>query len=341
MESPKKPTGRAIGGVASRSKLTPEERSESARKAALAKSELSKLPVARWGSPESPLVIGDVSIPCYVLENGTRVLSQEGFLGAIGRAKKAKGGSGASAVEEGVDRLPSFLSANNLKPFISNDLIESTAPVVFRTSSGQKAFGYKAELLPRVCRVYLEARDAGVTNNSQTHVVRAADILLRGLAEVGISALVDEATGYQKDRAKDALAKILEAFVAKELQPYIKTFPAAYYEHLFRIYGYNFPPEGNPSWRPQFFGKITNNVVYDRLAPDLLPELKKAATKTERKARLHQWLSNDIGHPKLREHLASIVTLLKISKTPEQFKQLVDQVHPKFGDTYPLDFNEQ
>lgn len=340
MELSKKPTGRAIGGVASRAKLTPEERSESARNAALAKSELAKLPVAQWGSPDAPLVIGDAKIPCYVLEDGTRVLSQEGFLGAIGRAKKAKGGSGASALEEGVDRMPSFLSANNLKPFISNDLIESTTPVVFRTVSGQKAFGYRAELLPKVCMVYLEARDAGATTPAQAHVVRAADILIRGLAEVGIVALVDEATGYQKSRAKDSLAKILEAFVAKELQPWVKTFPTDYYEHLFRLYGYQFPPEGRPQWRPQFFGKITNNVVYERLAPDVLPGLKKAASKAEKKAKLHQWLSGDIGHPKLREHLASIVTLLKISKTPEQFRQLVDQVHPRFGDNYQFDFNE-
>jgi hypothetical protein len=162
---------------------------------------------------------------------------------------------------------------------------------------------------------------------------------MRGLAEVGIVALVDEATGYQKDRAKDALAKILEAYVAKELQPWVKTFPSDYYEQLFRIYGLPFPPEGKPQWRPSFIGGITNDVVYARLAPALLPELKKAASKAEKKARLHQWLTHEMGHPKLREHLASIVTLLKISSTPEQFKRLVNQVHPRFGDTIPFDFD--
>ncbi len=257
----------------------------------------------------------------------------------MGRAGKAKGGHGATAIEEGVDKLPSFLAANYLKPFVSSDLIKSTAPVIFRTPNGAKAFGYHAQLLPKVCRAYLEARDAGMTNKSQEHIVRAADILMRGLAEVGIVALVDEATGYQKDRAKNELVKILEAFVAKELKPWVKTFPAEYYAQLFRLYHIPFPPE-KPQWRPQFFGKITNDVVYDRLAPELLPELKKAASKADKKARLHQWLTNDLGHPKLREHLASIVTLLKISTTPEQFKQLVDQVHPRFGDTYSFDFKE-
>ena len=162
---------------------------------------------------------------------------------------------------------------------------------------------------------------------------------MRGLAEVGIVALVDEATGYQKDRAKDALAKILEAFVAKELQPYLVTFPADYYEQLFRLYGLRFPPEGNKSWRPAFFGHITNEVVYSRLAPDLLPELKKLASKAERKAKLHQWLTQDIGHPKLREHLSSIVTIMKLSSTPSDFKRNVNAIHPRFGDTVEMDFS--
>lgn len=330
------PTGRAIGGIASRAKLSPEQRKEAASKAAKAKADLAKLPQA---THQGDLEIGGKALQCYVLADGTRVLTQEAFLTAMGRAGKAKGGHGAASIEEGVDKLPSFLAANYLKPFVSSDLIESTTPVVFRTSSGVKAFGYQAQLLPKVCRAYLEARDAGVTNKSQEHIIRAADILMRGLAEVGIVALVDEATGYQKDRAKDSLAKILEAFVAKELQPWVKTFPAEYYEQLFRLYNIPFPPE-KPQWRPQFFGRITNDVVYDRLAPELLPELKKAASKAEKKSRLHQWLTNNTGHPKLREHLASVTTLLKISKSPEQFKQLVDQVHPRFGDTYSFDFKE-
>ena len=92
--------------------------------------------------------------------------------------------------------------------------------------------------------------------------------------------------------------------------------------------------------RPGFFGHITNNVVYDRLAPALLPELKAAANKAEKRARLHQFLTTDIGHPKLREHLGSIVTLLRVSKTPQQFFDYVDAAFPRFGTTAELPFNE-
>lgn len=326
--------GRAKGGKARAAKMTPEQRKADGRRMAEAKKELALLPRATHGGPDKPLKLGGAELVCYVLEDGTRLITQEGFLTALGRAKKAKGGHGAT--ELGVDQLPSFLSANNLKPFISAGLAESTTPVVFRTPSGVRAFGYRAELLPKVCNVYLLARDAGKVLASQANMVRAADILMRGLAEVGIIALVDEATGYQKDRAKDALASILEAFVAKELQPYVKTFPPEYYEGLFRLRGLQYPPE-RASYRPQYFGTLTNDIVYKRIAPGILKELKKEAARGEKRARLHQRLTVDYGHPKLREHLASVTTIMKLSTDYDDFEGKLDGIHPRYGDTLKLD----
>lgn len=327
-------TGRAVGGKARAAGMTPEQRSDSARKAATAKAELGKLPRATHGSADNPLRIGAAELVCYVLEDDTRLITQEGFLSALGRARKAKGGHGASA-ENRVDNLPSFLAANNLRPFISADLMRSTAPIVFRTPSGAKAFGYRADLLPKVCNVYLSARDAAAVLPSQAHLVKAADILMRGLAEVGIIALVDEATGYQKDRDKDALAAILEAFVAKELQPYIKTFPPEFYEHLFRLRGLPYPPE-KAQYKPQYFGTLTNDIVYKRIAPGVLAELKKEAAKDERKGKLHQRLTPTLGHPKLREHLASVTTVMKLSGDYDDFVGKLDTVHPRYGHTLKL-----
>ena len=101
------------------------------------------------------------------------------------------------------------------------------------------------------------------------------------------------------------------------------------------------PPVGNKSWRPALFGHVTNDVVYSRLAPELLPELKKAASKADKKAKLHQWLTQNSGHPKLREHLSSVVTILKFSKTPEEFKANVNMIHPKLGDSLEFHFKNE
>lgn len=314
-------SGKAKGGKARAAKMSPEERRASALKAAAAKKELASLPVVEYGSSDTPLRIGNVEIQCYVLSTGERVLSTGGLISGLGW----KGGGADS------QRLLNFIGGERLKPFINNEMLSIIeSPIRFKTANGgSPAYGYQATVLADICDAILAARKEGKLQKQQEHLAERAELLVRGFARVGIVALIDEATGYQRDREKNALAKILEDFVAKELRPWVTTFPADYYEGMFKIYGLEYPPAGNKSWRPSFIGTVTNNVVYSRLAPELLPELKRAATKAEKKAKLHQWLTEDIGHPKLREHLASIVTLLKISNTPEQFYELVDKVHPK------------
>lgn len=328
-------SGKAIGGKARAMSLSPERRKEIAENAARAKAELKALPRATHGSADHPLRFGNTEIQCYVLENDKRVIVQRAMQTGIGMS--VSGGSG------GAQRLAQFIESLAEKGIDCKDLaVRIRNPILFRSPSFSKpAYGYEATLLADICDAVLSAREKGVLLPQQMHFATHCEMLVRGFARVGIIALVDEATGFQKDRAKDALAQILEAFVAKELQPYLKTFPADYYEQLFRLYGYEYPPKDKrPQWRPAFFGTITNEVVYNRLAPDLLPELKKAASKAERRSKLHQWLTSDIGHPKLREHLASIVSILKLSKTPQQFRDNVNLVHPRYGETAQLDFGK-
>lgn len=291
----------------------------------------------RWGrglpiaTHDGEIVIGNTSIACAVLETTKRVLTQETFLEAIGRAKKAKAGTGSARFDV-VDTLPPFLAADNLKPFISDALRESTTPVVYRTTRGQRAFGFDAALLPQVCEVYLKARDAGELLPSQKHIVKACDILMRGLARVGIIALVDEATGYQADRDRDALVKILEAFVAKELRAWVRTFPPDFYKELFRLRGLQYPAARNP---PQYIGKLTNNIVYERLAPGVLVELRSknpADDRGARRARHHQWLTGAIGHPKLLQHLSAVIALMKASSNYDEFIKMLDKALPRYED---------
>lgn len=337
------PTGRAKGGAARAAKLTPEERRASALRMAEAKRRLAALPkVIKKGDD---LDLAGISIPCAVIAgaNGepVRVITEHGITNALlgsrsGASKRIK----RAEQEEGRAPLPLFLAPSQLKPFIDKHLGAGPLQVIEYVDGDRIVRGYDAEVLPTVCEIWLEARQMGALQDQQLKKAQQAEVLTRGLARVGIVALVDEATGFQRDREKNALAKILEAFVAKELQPYLKTFPAEYYQQLFRLYNLPYPPAGNKSWRPAFFGHITNEVVYSRIAPDLLPELKKAASKAERKAKLHQWLTQDVGHPKLREHLSSIVTIMKLSKSPQEFKNNVNAIHPRYGDTGQLDFGE-
>lgn len=130
----------------------------------------------------------------------------------------------------------------------------------------------------------------------------------------GIIALVDEATGYQYDRARDALEKILDKFISKELRKWAKTFPDEFFENMFRLRGWQYVPFSVK--RPGVVGKYTNDLIYERLAPGVLEELKRLTPRDERgrtKHRFFQRLTENVGHPRLREHLAAVIALMKAS----------------------------
>ncbi len=328
-------SGRARGGNARAERLSADERREIARRAATSRWH-TDVNEAVCGSPDQPLRIGDVEIECYVLADGTRVLTQASFLEALGRHRKAN-----VLREGGEEPLPPILQGKTINPFISPDILEKSRPISFRPPSGGRASGYNAELLPGVCEVYLRAREAGVLPHNQEHVAKQAEILVRGLARVGIIALVDEATGYQELRAKNALARILEAFIAKELRPWVQTFPDDFYRQMFRLRGLEYP--GTTVQRPQYFGHLTNDIVYKRLAPGVLKELKRVTPRDDNgrpRNRLHQRLTTDIGYPKLHEHLGSVVTLMKLSNDWQDFYYKLDRIHPRVGDTLPLPFED-
>ena len=319
---------KVAAAVARSNSLTKQERSEIASRAA----------TARWAAHlpdathEGELEIAGLNLPVAVTSDGTRLMISKAFMTALGRPWK-----GSYARTE----LPNFIAAKNLLPFVSNDLRDVLDPVEFINTRGQKAQGYRAELLPLVCDVYLDARKEGVLTESQERVAAQAEILIRGFARVGIVALVDEATGYQRDRASDALAKILERFIATELQPWVKTFPDEFYEQLFRLRGLDFPRDTVK--RPQYFGYLTNDIIYKRLAPGVLEELKRTEPKTpsgRRKGTIQQRLTPDLGHPKLREHLASVCTIMDLSSDYEDFLSKLNRRHPKYGETMEIDFGD-
>ncbi|MBS9476860.1 P63C domain-containing protein [Ancylobacter radicis] len=333
------PIGRARGGHARAEKLTPERRSEIARQAAAARHEGRSVEKATHGSSDHPLKIGEIEIPCYVLEDGRRVLSLGGMVRALGMSI---GGAGR---RQG-DRLYQFATQKSLIAYLPKDLLSRMDnPIRFQApTGGTPATGYEATILPDLCEAVLAAREDDALRADQLHIAKQCEILVRGLARVGIIALVDEATGYQRDRAHDALSRILEAFIAKELQPYVPTFPNEYYEQIFRLRGLDYPT-GSVK-RPQYFGMLTNDIIYKRLAPGVLDELKKVTPRSDtgrHKDKLFQRLTSNKGYPKLRELLGSVVTIMSFSRDWKDFMQKLDQRHARYGDQMllPLEYQPE
>jgi len=325
------------GGLARAEALTREERRAIARQAAevrWSKEGKVPLPVVAYGSDDTKLRIGNIEIPAYVLSDGRRVLAMSGMLKSLRLSE-------GSSWQAGGNRLAKFVRGRRLSPFVSEELLRMTEdPIRFRAPrGGSPGYGFEATVLADICEAILTAKEAGQLDPRSEHVAVQAQILIRGFARVGINALVDEVTGYQDVRARDALAQILEKFIATELQKWVKTFQPEFYKEMFRLRSWPYSPLSTS--RAAVVGKLTNNIVYQRLAPGVLEELKRVTPKDDRgrhKTKLFQRLTADIGHPRLREHLAAVTALMKVSKTWNGFMVSLDVAFPKFNTTGTLAF---
>ena len=287
------------------------------------------------GAPDRPLIIGDIEIQCYVLEDETRVLTQESFLRAIGRSGKPAVGRGSA-----FEKVAPFLALDNLKPYVSKELEHSTYPILINAPGIPKAWGYRAELLPQVCDVYLAAHDDGALLKTQEKFAKTCYMLMRGLAKVGIIALVDEATGYQHIREERALATILEKFIAKELQAYTRTFPYEFYKEIFRLKGWP-GPDGHK--RPILVANYTNDFIYARLAPGVLDELKRinpTISPGRRKHLQYRWFTPEPGYIKLNQHIAAVCALMRASPNMDAFKRNLNRAFPIENSQILMPFDE-
>lgn len=317
------------GGKARAEALTPEQRSEIARKGA----------AARWGQGVSedmpkaicggtnPLKIGNIELPCYVLDNEARVLTQRGLQQAIGMGE----GGGAK-------RMLSFVGGLGGNPSKINHLaVRISTPIQFVPPKGGKAaHGYEAEMLVDLCEAVLEARREGRLNHQQQGIAAACEVLVEGLSRVGIIALVDEATGYEKVRKRFALAEILDQYLDDNINRWTKTFPDEFYEHFFRLKGWDYNRLKPGDIKPAEVGKFTRDEVYRRLHPGIVQELERnnpPVVPGRRRHKHHQWLTREIGHPALEKHLAMIITVMRLSKDWLQFEANLQQAIPKMSDT--------
>lgn len=322
-----KDKAKTIGALARAEKLTPERRTEIAKDAAR----------ARWNkriTHEGTLRLVDIEIPCYVTEDGVRVLSGRGMQEALRLVDEEPSKGGAKPWSR-VDR---FLGTKPLKSLISNDGDPDRFAPIKCYYNGTMINGYRAEVLPEICEAMLDARDKNELDTERKKIIaKQCDLLMRGFARVGIVALIDEATGYQEVRDRQALQAILDRYLAKELAAWAKRFPDEFYQQMFRLKGWTFNPLSVA--RPGVVGRYTIDLVYERLVAGLVEQLEQLNPRDEtgnRRRKHHQWLSSDIGHPALAQHLHAVIGLMRASSGWEQFMDLLDRAFPKRGHTIPM-----
>ena len=345
-------TGRARGGFARAANLTPEERSTIASEAAK----------ARWTEREEAVIPDDAlpsvlegysnildlagtKLPCAVISGPggiQRVLTENGITRAIlgSRSGASKRLKRQAASEDGA-LLPLFVAPKRLEPFISKELLDGPLKPIDYIDGNRIVRGYDASVLVAVCNVWLRAREQGALQKQQLAKAQQAEMLTRALAETGIVALIDEVTGYEKVRPQNALQAYLEMVVRRELAAWAKRFPDEFYENIYKLKGWKWP--GMNKNRYSVVAYYTNDLVYNRLGPGILDELQAKGPKNDkgyRPSKLHQWLTEDIGHPMLAQHLHAIMMFQRLAIANgygwKRFLLSVDQVLPKRGSTMEL-----
>jgi len=275
------------------------------------------------------LELGGIVIPCYVTEDGLRVLSGRTMTSAVGMKGRGSG-------------MTRIATNKTLRPFINAELMAAIENPKQLSGFGSATHGYEATVLLQICESILVARDEGLLKTTQElRYAKHADILIRGFAKVGIIALIDEATGYQDIRARNELSKILEAYIAEELRPYQSRFPNDFYKELFRLHNWPYNPLSVK--RPGYVGKLTNRLIYEKLPPGVLDELKRNNPVTDtghRKYKHHQFLTESIGEIHLGKQLATVTTLMKISPNWRKFESHFNRAFPSPSEQMNLSLDD-
>lgn len=301
------------------------------------KSLASKAAHARWSGEATRVAaypgtidLAGFTLNCAVLDDGTRVLSERSVSGALDHQRHpADYARKRAAAAEGKDILPAFISsvAARYLPAKAREKLANPIRYQLHKGFGLPAVGIDATLLADICEAYLAAREDGTLPAEDLGKARAADKLMRALARVALVALIDEATGYQVVRDRNELQKLLGKYVSEEHRPWMQKFPDEFYIELFRLRNLK---TSEIRKRPLYFGKLTNDIVYNRLLPGVLPKLDEVNPTNEsgRRSRKHHQHLLEQGEKHLKTHLTGVVYLMKSSTNWTDFKKALDRAAP-------------
>lgn len=281
------------------------------------------------GLPTSPyegnLNLANIfAMPVCVLEDGTRLISENGLQQTFGVRPQALL---QKPYDEGSISDVDWAIVCGRTPYLSN---------------GEKRFGYNTRILRVIVKTILKFDKRRKLTKAQKRRLHIVHIIRDALVDVAIDALVDECTGYQKIRSRDALEKLFEKYLQEHARKWAKTFPDVFWTKLARIKKIkNFDPNN----RPKYFGHLVNDLIYSRLAPHILEQLKKVNPRMEygeRANRHHQHLTESVGLPELKEHLIIVMGLMDAFPTDwGLFKSALNRSRPKFGGNYELDIYDE
>ena len=266
-------------------------------------------------------------IECYVTNNGIRLLSLRG----TARALDINGNGGRALLRNLQSKWIQPYLSDQLKEWILWATNEKIKPI--KVLFGPAIIPFKASLFVDICKAYIAANNDKALSESLMRTYYRLILLMTAFAKTGIDAMVDSITGYQEDKRKEELLKILKIYISEEFLEWTKIFPEEFYEQIFRLKEWgSFKKAGQKM--PPVVGQYTNDIVYERLPDKVLFELKKKVKKSENGnnlVKLHQGLSKDYGVLHLERHLIAVIALMKASSCWEHFLEMLDKSYKRLG----------
>jgi hypothetical protein len=317
-------TPQSLGGLARKEKLSPERRREIAKGAAAAR----YAPAVPGEMPEADyqgkLPIGDVALDCYVLNDGRRLFHKRGLAKAL--LLKSAGGNA----------FMKTISRKGLGSEVPEELWQKIEkPIVFKPMNGDPAHGYEATVLIDICDAIWEANKRGKLTPRQAFLALQAEVILRSAAKVGIVALIDEATGYIRDKKKAEYRELFQDFIRTEFRQWEREFPDTFFDMIYRLYNLR---RSNGNRHPQFFGKFIRKYIYAPLANsngailELLDEKNPVVySNGGRRYKMTQYLSEVIGLPAFRAHLWQVIGIGNSTRSKEGFDRGFNLAFPQAG----------
>lgn len=274
------------------------------------------------GSRNNPLKVGDMLIPCYVLENGMRVLKSKAINFALWFW------SSQNVV------FYWFLDKPELKPFIDMRLVDTlTNPIRFMRPGRwwKLAMWYEATVFLKICNVLVQAQEQWqLTGEQNSKTVKQAKAVLKKFAGISINDVVDRVSGYQEMAQRLQLRDMLQKHVETSLLNWSLLLPKDLFEEVCRLKGRSF--DEALSWKFSTVLKYLHQYIYDQLPDWVLELLKTSNPKNKMEAmlpRFPQWLVLEIGSPALRMQTFVVMKLMRISRTRQHFERYFAQAFPE------------
>lgn len=269
--------------------------------------EVSTLPTARW---KGEIDLGGEAVECYVLDDERRMISLRGVVKALAHADNG--------------RIENYIGAGALRNFmdvdsIMSNLIEFSIPG-FSLRNGK---GMTTGQFMTIIRAYIAAlQHKAPLTSRQREIAVNCSVLAAAFMHLGLDAVVDEATGFQRVRSEDALQVKLKAFIADELRAWTKTFPDDLWREFGRLANWKDPLRNRPLW----WGKLVTWLIYDTLDPDVARYLKD--NKPPPHNRWHQQLTLEVGIPRL---VSRCFEVIGIAKGCSDIQELCEKVDKYYG----------